>query len=74
VVDESHRALITNKSRSSDQTLTRCGMGKLLVKEDGLRVALSGTPFRGKPENLWERLTGYSQTSTRRSGSGFHSG
>ena len=31
-------------------------MGKLLVKEDGLRVALSGTPFRGKPENLWGTL------------------
>lgn len=56
VVDESHRALITKKSRASDQTLTRCGMGKLLVKDDGLRVALSGTPFRGKPENLWGTL------------------
>lgn len=56
VVDESHRALITKKSQSSDQTQTRCGMGKLKVKEGGKRIALSGTPFRGKPENLWGTL------------------
>lgn len=56
IVDESHRALITKKSRPSDQTQTRCGMGKLRLKEGGKRIAISGTPFRGKPENLWGTL------------------
>ena len=56
IVDESHRALITKKSKASDQTQTRCGMGKLKLKPGGKRVAISGTPFRGKPENLWGTL------------------
>lgn len=56
IVDESHRALITKKSKSADQTQTRCGMGKLKIKPEGKRIAISGTPFRGKPENLWGTL------------------
>lgn len=56
VVDESHRALITNKSQSYKQTQTRCGLGKLQTKEGAKRVAISGTPFRGKLHNLWGTL------------------
>lgn len=56
IVDESHRALITKKTRSHEQTQTRCGLGKLATVEGGRRIAISGTPFRGKLENLWGTL------------------
>ena len=55
-VDESHRALITNKTQAYKQTQTRAGLGKLKTVEGGKRIAISGTPFRGKPENLWGTL------------------
>lgn len=56
VCDESHRALVTQKSRAYEQKQTRCGIGKLSVQEGGKRIAISGTPFRGKIENLWGTL------------------
>jgi SNF2 family DNA or RNA helicase len=49
VVDESHRALI----KKGKPTQTRVGMMKLRSRQ---RVALSGTPMRGKPEQLWGTL------------------
>lgn len=56
VIDESHRALITDKSQAWKQTQTRLGLGKLSTMDDGKRYALSGTPFRGKLQNLWGTL------------------
>lgn len=56
VVDESHRALITDKSQAYKQTQTRCGLGKLQTREGAKRIAISGTPFRGKLHNLWGTL------------------
>ena len=56
VVDESHRALVTNKSQHYKQTQTRCGLSKLSLAEGGRRYALTGTPFRGKLENMWGTL------------------
>lgn len=56
VVDESHRALITDKSQAYKQTQTRCGLTKLETAENAKRIAISGTPFRGKLENLWGTL------------------
>lgn len=56
VVDESHKALITKSSQSYKQTQTRMGLGKLEVAPNGRRIAISGTPFRGKLENLWGTL------------------
>lgn len=53
VVDEAHNSLITKQSQPYKQTLTRRGFSKLSVAEGGKRIAISGTPFRGKPENLW---------------------
>lgn len=53
IVDEAHNSLITKKTRPYEQTLTRRGFSKLETTEDGKRIAISGTPFRGKPENLW---------------------
>lgn len=56
VVDESHRGLITKTSIPQDQTLIRAGMGMLPLEEGGLKIAMSGTPMRGKVENLWGTL------------------
>lgn len=56
VVDESHRALVTNKAQHYKQTQTRCGLSKLEVADNGKRYALTGTPFRGKLENMWGTL------------------
>lgn len=53
IVDEAHNSLITKQSQPYKQTLARRGFSKLQTKEDGKRIALSGTPFRGRPENLW---------------------
>ena len=53
VVDEAHNSLITDKSQAYKQTLTRRGFSKLSTKPGGKRIAISCTPFRGKPQNLW---------------------
>lgn len=50
VVDESHKALIR---KSGTPTQQRAGMSALKANR---RVALSGTPMRGKPEQLWGTL------------------
>lgn len=53
VVDESQNALIRS---SGIDTQTRRGMTLLRIKADGLRIALSGTPFRSRPHQLWGTL------------------
>lgn len=53
VVDESHKVLAGTKSRKQKQSQQRVGFGMLPLAEDGLKIALSGTPWRGKPENFW---------------------
>ena len=50
VVDESHRALIRRTGTPSQQ---RAGFIRLVSQR---RIALSGTPMRGKPEQLWGTL------------------
>lgn len=52
VVDECQRALIRT---SGKPTQARAGF-TLLSKNSGRRIALSGTPMRGKPEQLWGTL------------------
>ncbi|AKJ72403.1 hypothetical protein AU099_gp60 [Gordonia phage GTE8] len=56
VIDESHRCLICHSATPQSQTQVRAGAGMIPVREDGMKIALSGTPFRGKPENLWGTL------------------
>ena len=56
VIDESHRCLICHSAKPQSQTQVRAGAGMIPVREDGLKIALSGTPMRGKPENLWGTL------------------
>lgn len=53
IMDESHRALLR---RSGTPTQTRAGAKALRTRIDGLRIALSGTPMRGKPERLFGTL------------------
>lgn len=52
VVDECQRALIRTTGKMSH---TRAGF-TLLSKNSERRIALSGTPMRGKPEQLWGTL------------------
>lgn len=51
VIDESHRALI----RRSVSTESQQRKGIVALKSDR-RIALSGTPMRGKPQQLWGTL------------------
>lgn len=50
VMDECQRSLLRN---TGDPTQTRTGAMLLQTAANGLRVALSGTPMRGKPQRLW---------------------
>jgi SNF2 family DNA or RNA helicase len=50
IVDESHRALIRT---SGTPTQTRAGFSNLRSVK---RIAISGTPMRGKPEQMWGTL------------------
>jgi SNF2 family DNA or RNA helicase len=56
VVDESHQTLAVATGNKKKQSAQRLGLGALEVKDGGLRIALSGTPFRGKEEYLWGQL------------------
>ena len=51
ILDESHRALVRKSVRSESQQ--RKGIVSLQTRD---RIALSGTPMRGKPEQLWGTL------------------
>jgi len=53
IVDESHESLIR---RTGVPTQRRRGLEMLTVREDGLRIAMSGTPFDSKPHQLWGTL------------------
>lgn len=52
IVDESHRFLSGIRGAHS-KTQVAEGLCRLLIAEDGLKVALSGTPIKGNPENFW---------------------
>ena len=56
IVDESHDTLAGAIGNKKKQSAQRLGLGALSVREGGLRIALSGTPFRGKESYLWGQL------------------
>lgn len=57
IVDESHKAVICNTAKRSKHTQARYGLDELqYAKEGALKIALSGTPMRGKSENMWGTL------------------
>lgn len=53
VVDESHESLIRRKGKPTQR---RLGLDKLATRSDGMRIAVSGTPFDSKPHQLWGTL------------------
>jgi SNF2 family DNA or RNA helicase len=53
IIDEAHQTLSGATGNIKKQSAQRQGLGLLEVQQGGLRIALSGTPFRGKHENLW---------------------
>lgn len=56
IVDESHQTLATSKGDRKKWSSQRLGLCSLDVTPGGLRIAISGTPFRGKTENIWGTL------------------
>ena len=56
IIDESHKTIAGGSGNKKKWSAQKQGLGALNVREDGLRIALSGTPFRGKEEYLWGRL------------------
>jgi len=56
IVDECHQTLSGAAGEIKNQSAQRQGLGLLSIQENGLRIAMSGTPFRGKHENLWGTL------------------
>jgi SNF2 family DNA or RNA helicase len=53
VIDESHESLIR---RSGVPTQRRRGLDMLATRNDGMRIAMSGTPVDSKPHQLWGTL------------------
>lgn len=53
LVDESHESLIR---RSGTPTQRRRGLEMLKLRGDGIKIAMSGTPFDSKPHQLWGTL------------------
>jgi SNF2 family DNA or RNA helicase len=53
IVDEAHQTLAGATGDVKKQSAQRQGLGLLEVQKDGMRIALTGTPFRGKHEYLW---------------------
>jgi SNF2 family DNA or RNA helicase len=56
IVDESHQTLAGGTGNKKKWPAQKQGLGALDVRKDGLKLALSGTPFRGKEEYLWGQL------------------
>jgi SNF2 family DNA or RNA helicase len=52
IVDESHRFLSGIKGAHAKTQMAE-GLCRLLLDEEGLKVALSGTPVKGNPLNFW---------------------
>jgi SNF2 family DNA or RNA helicase len=56
IVDESHDTLAGATGNKKKQSSQRLGLGALEVSPGGLRIAMSGTPSRGKESYLWGQL------------------
>lgn len=55
ILDESHRYLSGVRSRQDLSLMGKALVG-MNVADVGVKIALSGTPMRGKPKNLWGTL------------------
>lgn len=54
IADETHQWLINTRGKAASQV--GYGFTKLKVVEDGLKIALSGTPIKGKKHNIFGTL------------------
>lgn len=56
IVDESHQTLAGATGNKKKQSAQRLGLGALNIAPNAPQIAISGTPFRGKTENIWGTL------------------
>lgn len=56
IADESQETLACKTGNAKKWSQQRIGMGALPIAENGLRISLSGTPMRGRPENMFGQL------------------
>lgn len=56
VLDESHKYMVKANWRSASASQVGYGIQKLPLKPDGIKIGLSGTPFKGKPRRFWPVL------------------
>ena len=56
VADESHKTLAVATGNRKKWSAQRIGLDMLKVRSGGVRIAISGTPARGKRENFWGTL------------------
>lgn len=56
IVDESHQTLAGATGNKKKQSAQRLGLGALKFAPNAPQIAISGTPFRGKTENIWGTL------------------
>lgn len=56
IADESHETLAVNSNMPKKWSQQRQGMGALKVRDGGFKISISGTPMRGKPENMFGQL------------------
>ena len=56
ICDESHETLACSTGNAKKWSQQRTGLGALKTKPDAIRLSLSGTPMRGRPENLFGQL------------------
>lgn len=54
LADEVHRTL--GRANPNSKNVSQFGLGMQLLKCSGLKIAMSGTPMRGKPRSLWATL------------------
>lgn len=54
--DEVHKYLMNANPRAKKTSAVGFGFQRLEVRDDGIKAALSGTPMKGKPKNLWGTL------------------
>lgn len=56
ISDESHQTTACNTGNAKKWSAQRTGIGALKRKENAILLSISGTPMRGKPENLYGQL------------------
>lgn len=56
ILDETHKVMMNANERAGSASQVGIGLQKLPMSADGVRMAASGTPFKGKPRRFWTVL------------------